>query len=220
VTVACQVAGISTTTFYDWVARSSTGPSDHDLGEAYLVNEMFDIHQGSDGTYGAPRVHAELRHRGRVVNHKRVDRLMGVHGVQGVFKPAKVRTTIPAEDNPPIPDLVGRRFDPGCPDAAWVGDITYVRTGEGWLYLASVLDLGSRRLLGYAMAEHMRSELVIDALDMAVGARGGHVAGVIFHGDRGSQYMSQAFGQHLAEREMPARCPSRSAEPGSAGTTP
>lgn len=203
VTVACQVAGISTTTFYDWVARSSAGPSDHDLGEAYLVNEMFDIHQGSEGTYGAPRVHAELRHRGRTVNHKRVARLMAVHGVQGVFKPAKVRTTIPAEDNPPIPDLVGRRFDPGCPDVAWVGDITYVRTGAGWLYLASVLDLGSRRLLGYAMAEHMRTELVIDALDMAVGARGGHVAGVIFHGDRGSQYMSQAFGQHLAELEMP-----------------
>ena len=80
VTAACEVAGISTTTFYDWVARSSTGPSDHDLGEAYLVNEMFDIHQGSEGTYGAPRVHAELRHRGRVVNHTRVAQLMAVHG--------------------------------------------------------------------------------------------------------------------------------------------
>jgi transposase InsO family protein len=203
VTVACQVAGISTTTFYDWAARGSTGPSDHDLAEAYLVNEMVDIHGGSDGTYGSPRMHAELRHRGRVVNHKRVARLMAAYGIHGVFKARTVRTTIPAEDNPPIPDLVGRRFDPGCPDAAWVGDITYVRTGEGWLYLASVLDLGSRRLLGYAMADHMRTELVIDALDMAIGARGGHVAGVIFHGDRGSQYMSQAFGQHLAELEMP-----------------
>ena len=99
-TVACQVAGISTTMFYDWVALGSTGPSDHDLGEAYLVNEMFDIHRESDGTCGGPRVHAELRHRGRVVNHKRVARLMAVHGVQGVFKAAKVRTTTPAEENP------------------------------------------------------------------------------------------------------------------------
>ena len=202
VTAACAVAAISTTTFYDWAVRGITGPSVHDLGEAYLVNEVLDIHRGSDGTYGAPRVHAELLHRGRVVNHKRVERLMAAHGVHGVFKPAKVRTTIPAEDNPPIPDLVGRRFDPGCPDRAWAGDITYVRTGEGWLYLASVLDLGSRRLLGYSMADHMRTELVIDALDMAVDARGRHVQGVIFHGDRGSQYMSDAFGQHLADLEM------------------
>lgn len=125
-----------------------------------------------------------------MVNHKRVERLMRIRGIVGVHKPAKVRTTIPAEDNPPMPDLIGRRFAPGAPDVAWVGDITYIPTGEGWLYLASVLDLGSRRWLGYSMANHMRTELVADALDMAVATRGGHVKGVIFHGDRGSQYMS------------------------------
>ena len=107
------------------------------------------------------------------------------HGIVGRAQARRVRTTIPAEDAPPLPDLIGRRFDPGPPDVAWVGDITYVPTGEGWLYLASVLDLGSRRLLGYSMADHMRTELVADALRMAAGARGGDVAGVIFHGDRG-----------------------------------
>jgi hypothetical protein len=183
VTVACSVAKISTTTFYQWTTRFTAGPSDSDRDEAYLIDEIVDIHGTSDGTYGVPRIHAELRRKGRAVNHKKVERLMREHSIHGVFKARKVRTTIAAEDNPPIPDLVGRRFDPGCPDAAWAGDITYIRTGEGWLYVASMLDLGSRRLLGYSMADHMRTELVADALDMAVGARGGDVAGVIVHGD-------------------------------------
>jgi transposase InsO family protein len=113
-----------------------------------------------------------------------------------------VRTTLSAEDNPPIPDLIDRRFDPGRPDVAWCGDITYIRTGEGWLYLASVLDLGSRRLLGYSMACHMRAELVTRALDMAVAARGGEVEDVIFHGDRGSQYLSGEYRTRLADLGM------------------
>ena len=151
---------------------------------------MRDIEAEFDGTYGEPRMIPELRDRGFEVNHKRVERLMRVNNIVGVHKPAKIRTTIPAEDNPPMPDLIGRRFAPGAPDVAWVGDITYIATGEGWLYLASVLDLGSRRWLGYSMADHMRTELVADALEMAVATRGGHVNGCIFHGDRGSQYMS------------------------------
>ena len=117
------------------------------------------------------------------------------------------RTTIPAETAPPLPDLIGRGFDPGTPDVAWCGDITYLRTGEGWLYLASVLDLGSRRLLGYSMASHMRTELVADALDMAVGARGGPgylSQGVIFHADRGSQYLSAAYQDKLTDLGMRA----------------
>ena len=101
-------------------------------------------------------------------------------GSSGSHKPAKVRTTIPAEDAPPLPDLVGRRFAPGKIDVAWVGDISYIPTGKGWLYLATVIDLGSRRLLGCAMAEHMRSELVCDALAMAAEVRGGRTAGIIF----------------------------------------
>lgn len=205
VAVACSAAEISTTTFYQWVVRYQSGPSSRDLAEAYLVNEIIDIHDDSNGTYGVPRIFAELRHGGHDVNRKRVRRLMRENGIVGVFKPKKVRTTIPAEDNPPIPDLLKRKFDPGCPDAAWVGDITYIPTDEGWLYLASMLDLGSRRLLGYSMADHLRTELVADALDMAVGARGGDVAGVIAHSDRGCQYMSAAYQQQLTDLRM---CPS------------
>jgi hypothetical protein len=131
------------------------------------------------------------------VNHKRVERLMRSHGIVGVHKPPKVRTTIPADDAPPLPDLVGRRFEVGAPDVAWIGDITYIPTGEGWLYLASVLDLGSRRWLGYSMADHMRTELVADALRMAAGSRGGATTGIIFHGDRGSQGGLKWSSQHL-----------------------
>lgn len=170
------------------------------------VAEIRAIHAEFDGTYGAPRMTVELANRGRVVNHKRVERLMHAQGIVGVHKPAKVRTTIPAEDAPPLPDLIGRRFAPGRPDVAWIGDITYIPTGEGWLYLASVLDLGSRRLLGYSMAEHMRTELVADALTMAAGARGGATAGIIFHGDRGSQYLSGDYRQlDRRTRDAPVR---------------
>jgi len=144
----------------------------------------------------------ELANRGHRVNHKRVQRLMAVHDIVGVHKPAKVRTTIPAEHDPPLPDLVKRDFKPGRPDVVWVSDITYIRTGEGWLYLATVLDLGSRRLLGYAMASHMRTELVVDALNMAAGIRAGRTAGIIFHSDRGTQYMSAEFAEAIAERNM------------------
>ena len=152
--------------------------------------EIRDIHTDSDGTYGEPRITIELRARGWLVNHKRIERLMRVHGIVGVHKPPKIRTTIPAEATPPLPDLVGQRFAPGEPDVAWVGDITYIPTGEGWLYLASVLDLGSRRWLGYSMADHMRTELVSSALEMAVGVRRNGVDGIVFHSDRGSQYLS------------------------------
>lgn len=127
---------------------------------------------------------------------------MRLHDIVGVCKPAKVRTTIPAEEHPPLPDLVGRRFAPAAPDVVWCGDITYVKTGEGWLYVASVLDLGSRRLLGYSMAEHMRTGLIADALEMAAATRGGQTARIIFHGDRGSQYMSSDYRDLLADLDM------------------
>ena len=197
ITVACQVAEVSRQAFGDWRARQAAGPSDAEQAEAALVAEIRGIHDEFDGTYGEPRITTELARRGRTVNHKRVERLMRAHDIVGVHKPAKVRTTIPAEDAPPLPDLIGRRFDPGAPDVAWVGDITYVPTGEGWLYLASVLDLGSRRLLGYSMADHMRTELVVDALTMAAGARGGATDGIIFHCDRGSQGGLNRPSQHL-----------------------
>ena len=166
------------------------------------MSQMREIHDEFDKTYGSPRMTVELANQGKVVNHKRVERLMRLHGIVGVHKPAKVRTTIPAEHHPPLPDLLRRDFTVGRPDVAWVSDITYIPTGQGWLYLATVLDLGSRRLLGYSMATHMRTSLITDAVDMAAGIRGGVTAGIIFHSDRGSQYMSRAFAQAIRDRQM------------------
>ena len=202
ITMACKVAEVSRQAFHDWRLKRAAGPTDAEFADAALVAAMREIRADFDDTYGQPRMTPELRERGFEVNHKRVERLMRQHGIVGVHKPAKVRTTIPAEDNPPMPDLIRRRFAPGTPDVAWVGDITYIGTGEGWLYLASVLDLGSRRWLGYSMADHMRTELVSDALDMAVTTRGSHVKGVIFHGDRGSQYMSGDYRKQIVGHGM------------------
>jgi transposase InsO family protein len=136
------------------------------------------------------------------VNKKRERRLMRRHAMAGRALRRRQRTTFPGPDLFEIPDLVGRRFDPGEPDVAWCQDITYIATGEGWLYLASVLDLGSRRLLGYSMADHMRTGLVTDALDMAVTARDGVVAGIVAHADRGSQYTSYSYLDFLRARQM------------------
>ena len=202
ITAACVVAQVSATAFHDWRRRQAAGPTEAEVEEAALVTAIREIHAESDETYGQPRVTPELQARGWDVNHKRVERLMRLHGIVGVHKPPKVRTTIPAEDTPLLPDLIGRRFDPGAPDIAWVGDITYIPTGEGWLYLASVLDLGSRRWLGYSMADHMRTELVADALTMAAGVRGGVPNGIIFHGDRGAQYMSREYRGLIEAFEM------------------
>ncbi len=124
------------------------------------------------------------------MNHKRVERLMREHGIVGIPKKRFVRTTVSTEERPKVPDLVARRFTPGAPDWAWCSDITYIPTWEGWLYLASVVDIGSRRLLGYSMADHMRASLVTSAIDMAVGIRAGDVEGIILHSDRGSQYLA------------------------------
>src|ERR687891_1809873 len=195
VTAACEAAGVSTSGYYDRCAREAAGPTERQRAEAELVELMRAIFEAADGNYGVPRMFKELRRSGLTVNKKRVHRLMRRHGMAGRHHRRRCRTTFPGPDGYVIPDLVGRCFDPGAPDMAWVQDITYVPTAEGWLFLASVLDLGSRRLLGYSMADHMRSELVLDALGMAVAARGGaaDVAGVIAHADRGSQYTSNDY---------------------------
>ena len=204
VTAACAAAGVSTSGFYDWRERETAGPTDRQIAEAQLVELMREIYDASDGNYGVPRMYKELRRAGIVVNKKKVHRLMRKHGLAGRFRPRKCRTTFPGPDGYVIPDLIGRRFAPGAPDRAWVQDITYIATGEGWLYLGSVLDLGSRRLIGYSMAEHMRTELVLDALTMAVNARGGDgcVEGVIAHADRGSQYTSNDYIDFCQARQM------------------
>ncbi len=193
VEAACEAAEVSASAYYDWLTRSA-GPTEAEWDEALLVNEMRSVHDELDDTYGSPRMTDELRDRGFCVNHKRVERLMAEHGLYARDgRRKKVRTTIPDVTAPPLPDLVQRDFSTGEPGRRTCGDITYIPTGEGWLFLADVLDLGSRRVVGYAMDERMPTELVAQALEMAVDIRGGGVAGMVFHHDRGSQYLSREF---------------------------
>lgn len=191
---ACQVAEVSTSSYYDWLVKLAAGPSAAEWDDALLINEMREVHDQLDDSYGSPRMTDELRDRGFCANHKRVERLMAANGIYAKDgRRKKVRTTIPDVSAPPLPDLVGRDFSVGQPGERTCGDITYIPTDEGWLFLADVLDLGSRRITGYAMDERMPTELVARALQMAVDLRGGDVEGMIFHHDRGSQYMSREF---------------------------
>jgi putative transposase len=193
VAAACTAAGVTRSAYYDWTAGTAKGPSERQREEARLVAEIRRIHARSGGSYGAPRVHAELRRRGWPVNHKRVERLMRAHGIVG-YRPRR-RRSLTKQDRaaPPAPDLLGRLFDPDQVDVAWCGDVTYIPTDEGWLYLASVLDLASRHLLGYSMSAHHDAQLVCDALDAAVATRGQHrMPDTIFHSDRGAEYTSAA----------------------------
>ena len=190
----CEVAGVSRAAYYDWKAHRDGIPTIGELAEARLVKEIGDIHDDSDGTYGSPRVTVELRRRGWVVNHKRTERLMRIHNIVG-YTPNKHRTTTISDSEHRIPDLVQRDFAPDALDTTWCGDISYIRTWEGFLYLSFVEDLASRRTLGLSMASHMRAELVGDALTEAIGTRGGNVAGVVFHSDRGTQYTSIQFAE-------------------------
>lgn len=184
---------VSTSGYYEWRATHER-PCARDLDEAYLVNEIRVIHDHFDDSYGSPRLTNELYARGFFVNHKRVERLVATYGLYAVdARRKKVRTTIPDLWAPPLPDRVRRDFSVGEPGKRTCGDITYIRTDEGWLYLASVLDLGSRRIVGYDMDDNMRTELVSRALTMAINCRGGDVNEMIFHHDRGSQYLSNDF---------------------------
>ena len=149
VTAACKSAEVSTSGFYDWCQREAAPPTDREIAEADLVALIREIFDATEGNYGVPRMHRELRDRSIVVNVKRVRRLMRLHGMAGRCIRRRVRTTVAGPDGYTIPDLVGRAFTPGAPDVAWCQDITYIPTGEGWLYLASVIDIGSRRMLGY-----------------------------------------------------------------------
>ncbi|WP_413751948.1 IS3 family transposase [Streptomyces sp. R-74717] len=190
----CRVLEVSRSGYYRWITGAEARAG-RQFEEDALVEEIREIHAEHRGNYGALRVHAELRGFGHTVNHKRVARLMRKHGIVGRHLRKKKRTTIPDRLAPPVADLVQRDFTASTLDEKWCGDITYVQVGAAWLYLACVIDIRSRRVLGWSMAPHMRAELVIDALQAAVATRGGNVTGVIFHADRGSQYTSAAFAQ-------------------------
>ena len=193
----CRVLGVHRSAYYKWVA-GEPARKEKAAADADLVEAIRDEHTASAGTYGVLRVHAGLRAAGRQVNHKRVARLMRRHQIVGVHLRRRRRTTIVDKAAAPAPDLIGRDFTAPAPDSRWCGDITYLRVGHSWMYLATVIDLFSRRVIGYSMAEHMRAGLVVDALNHAVAARGGRVDGVIFHSDRGAQYTSGAFAQACA----------------------
>jgi putative transposase len=188
VAAACQAAGVTRSAYYAWTTRARQGPSDHDREEARLVSEIRRIHARSGGTYGVPRVHAELCRRGWTANHKRVERLMRLHGIVG-YRPHRRRSlTKPDAGAAPVPDLLGRLFDPDQVNVAWCGDVTWIPTDEGWLYLAGVIDLASRHLVGYAMDRHHDAALVVGALQAAATTRGrARMPDTIFHSDRGAE---------------------------------
>jgi putative transposase len=188
----CRVLGVNRTSFHDWERRP---PSDRALTDAWLSEKIKQIHAASRGVYGAPRIHAELRlEHGIRVGRKRVARLMKAAAISGIRPRKRWRTTIRVAGVEPATDLVERDFRPGAPNVLWVADITYLRTGEGWLYLAAVQDAYSRQIVGWSMATHTRAQLVVDALRMAL-ARRRPSPGLIHHSDQGSQYVSLAFGR-------------------------
>jgi putative transposase len=192
VSVACELLGVSTSGFYAWASRA---PSDRALSDAWLVERIKQIHFENRQVYGSRRVTAELRlGQGVVVSRKRVQRLMRGAGLSGLVARKRGRTTIRVPGVRVADDLVERRFRPDRPDVLWVADITYLRTWEGWLYLAAVQDGFSRRIVGWSMADHMRAELVVDALEMALHRRR-PAPGLVHHSDQGSQFVSLAFGQ-------------------------
>jgi putative transposase len=192
ISLMCRMLGVSRSGFHAWLRRP---PSDRELSDAWLLEQVRQIHSDNRGVYGSPRVHAELRlARGIRVGRKRVERLMRQAGLSGLIAKRRGRTTIRVPGVRVADDLVGRQFQPSAPNVLWVADITYLRTWEGWLYLAAVQDAFSRRIVGWSMADHMRSDLVVDALQMAI-ARRQPEAGLIHHSDQGSQFVSLAFGQ-------------------------
>ena len=190
----CRLLGVSASGYYAWRDRP---PSARSQADAALLARIKTIHAASRKTYGVPRIHAELAAEGISVGRKRIARLMRAAGLKGVSRRKWVRTTQRAEGARPAPDLVERDFSAEAPDRLWVADITYIPTWAGFLYLAVVLDVFSRRIVGWAMATHLRTRLVLDALDMALAQR--RPEGVVHHSDQGSQYTSIAFGQRCAK---------------------
>ena len=186
----CRVLGVSASGYYAWRAR---GTSRRATDDATLLEQIRQFHQASRGTYGAPRIHRDLRAAGVRVGRKRVARLLKQAGLRGVSRRKWPRTTIRDVQARPAPDLVQRQFSSDGPNQLWVADITYIpTTGAGTLYLAVVLDVWSRRVIGWAMEPHLQTRLVLAALDMAIDQRRPHE--VIHHSDQGCQYTAVGFG--------------------------
>ncbi|GAA0403967.1 hypothetical protein GCM10009541_53940 [Micromonospora gifhornensis] len=190
----CQIIGVSRSSYYYWRSAAAARAA-RDAADAALAGRIRAVHTAHDGTYGAPRITAELHDAGLRINRKRVARVMRRFGVQGLRLRRRVRTTVPDPAAAKAPDLIGRDFTAGQPNQRYVGNITYLPVGDrGFLYLATVIDMHSRRLAGWAIADHMRTDLVIDALHAAQRTRGS-LHGAIMHTDHGAQYTSRAFAE-------------------------
>jgi putative transposase len=195
VATCCRVMKVSTSAYYSWLAQPV---SDRDWADAQLTNIIVDIHRMSRHSYGSPRVHAELRlGAGIRCSRKRVERLMRQADVQGIHRRKGRGCTRRAPDAEPSDDLVNRAFDPTEPDRLWVMDVTEHPTAQGKVFLAVVLDAFSRRVVGWSIADHVRSELVVDAVQMAIWRRCPPAGQTVAHSDHASQYTSWAFGRRL-----------------------
>jgi putative transposase len=195
VAAMARVLGVSKAGFYAWLHRPQSA---HAEADAALLKRIKTVHASSRQTYGAPRVHAELRNHGQAHGRKRIARMMRDAGLVGAsHRHGGPTTTRRDKDARPAPDLVDRNFTAAAPNQLWVADITYVPTAVGFLYLAVVLDAWSRKIVGWSMANHLRAELVLDAMEMAVGQR--RPKDVIHHSDQGTQYTSVAFGKRCGE---------------------
>ncbi len=194
IAVMCRLLGVSPSGYYAWLERE---PSAQARSNEKLLERLRTIHAKSRETYGAPRMLAELRDEGLAVGHNRIARLMRQGGMVGASRRKGCWTTRRDKDAQPAPDLVRREFVADAPDRLWVADITYIPTWAGFLYLAVVLDVFSRRIVGWAMANHLKTELILDALEMALQRR--RPQDVIHHSDQGCQYTSIAFGSRCRE---------------------
>jgi putative transposase len=198
VPMLCRLLDVSRSGYYAWRSRS---PSERSRFDAVLSEKIETIHRNSRATYGAPRVHAELRAIGIRCGKKRVARLMRRAKLRGCLRGRRMRATHRVALQQAAPDLIGRNFASEEPDRLWVADITYVRSREGFVYLAFILDSCSRKVVGWSMATHLRAELVVDALQMAI-ARRKPAPGLVHHSDRGVQYTSLSFGKKLEDEGL------------------
>jgi putative transposase len=194
IALLCRVLGVARSAYYAWAGGGVPARAQAD---AALSTQIAAAHARSRGSYGVPRIHAALRAAGVRTSRRRVARLMRAAGLVGCRRCRRVRTTVADPTHAPAPNLVARDFAAPAPNRLWLGDITYVPTREGWLYLAVLLDAHSRRVVGWAMADHLRTELALDALAMAL-ARRHPAAGLVHHTDRGCQYTAAAYQAALA----------------------
>jgi putative transposase len=193
----CRELNLSISAHY---ARRTRPKSARRLRDEQLIEQIRAIHMTSGETYGARRIHRQLRREGVITARCTVERLMREDGLEGVIRGQRRRTTVPEPAAPRPPDLVNRRFAASRPNQLWVADLTYIRTWSGWVYVAFVLDVYSRMIVGWQLATHMRTDLPLDALEMALWRRGiKRGSGLIHHSDRGSQYVSIRYSERLTD---------------------